>query len=109
MVYVEGMDHLSQPTGRPVGHGPEDDNLLSVIGPWDGRVVFTAVHAGHDLRPEVRDLMILDEATRSREEDPHTERLGARLESGLVMHRSRFETDLNRPRDTSVYREPDDC
>lgn len=84
------------------------DEILTVIGPWDGQVVFTAVHAGHELRPEVRDLMVLDEPARLREEDPHTDRIGARLDSGMVMRRSRFETDLNRPRESSVYSSPED-
>ncbi|MDI3330626.1 MAG: N-formylglutamate amidohydrolase [Micrococcus sp.] len=87
------------------GSGP----ILTVIGPWDSQVAFTAVHAGHDLRAEVREQMVLDEATRYREEDPHSDRLGAGLGSGMVMHRSRFEVDLNRPRSSCVYYSPEDC
>ncbi|QCU78294.1 N-formylglutamate amidohydrolase [Citricoccus sp. SGAir0253] len=93
------------------GRGTAQDGggqILTVVGPWEEQVVFTAVHAGHDLRPEVRELMVLDEATRLREEDPHSDRIGARLASGMVMHRSRFETDLNRPRERSVYSSPED-
>jgi N-formylglutamate amidohydrolase len=70
-------------------------------------LVTTAIHAGHDLRPEVAELVDLDDATRRREEDPLTDRLvvaGTRV----VAHRSRFEVDLNRPRDRAVYRSPDD-
>jgi N-formylglutamate deformylase len=105
VVYLVGMDEDT----RKTAHEFQNTDLLTVVGPWTGQVVFTAVHAGHDLRPEVRDLMVLAEDTRYREEDPHTDRLAARIESGLVMHRSRFETDLNRPRNTSVYMDPDDC
>ncbi len=97
MVYREGMD-------TDAGSG----QILTVIGPWDSQVVFTAVHAGHDLRAEVRELMVLDEATRLREEDPHSDRIGSLLGSGMVMHRSRFETDLNRTRKTCVYATPED-
>jgi N-formylglutamate deformylase len=82
------------------------DQVLTVIGPWDSQVAFTAVHAGHGLRDEVRELMVLDEATRLREEDQYSDRIGSGLESGLVMHRSRFEVDLNRPRRTCVYSAP---
>jgi N-formylglutamate deformylase len=81
--------------------------ILTVVGPWDTQVAYTAVHAGHDLRDEVRDLMVLDEAVRFREEDPYSDRMGAGLGSGMVMHRSRFETDLNRPRRTCVYGVPE--
>lgn len=87
---------------------PRPGQILSVIGPWDGQVVFTAVHAGHDLREQVRALMVLDEAARRREEDLHSDRLAAGLRSGMVMHRSRFEADLNRPRATCVYADPAD-
>lgn len=96
--------------GTPAG---AEQNLLSAVGPWTedpgaaGQVVFTAVHSGHDLRDEVRQHLVLDEATRLREEDPLTDRLGADVGSGLVMHRSRFETDLNRPRASSVYQTPE--
>lgn len=100
-----------QQTPDPLG-GAEP---FRAVGPWAadgqaaGQVVFTAVHAGHDLRDEVRELMVLDEDTRLREEDPFTDQLGASVGSGLVMTRSRFEVDVNRPRATSVYQTPDEC
>lgn len=71
-------------------------------------VIATAVHNGHDLRPDVADIMILDEATRRREEDPHTGRLASYLGSHVVVERSRFEVDLNRPPDEAVYVRPED-
>lgn len=83
--------------------------VLSVEGDWSGQLVATAVHAGHDLRPEVAEQMVLDEEVRLREEDPFTERFIAQLPARLVVHRSRFETDLNRVREEAVYREPDDA
>lgn len=72
-------------------------------------LVGVAVHNGHELRPEVEANMVLDEATRLREEDPHTGILATRLPSSIVVHRSRFEVDLNRPRDEAVYLGPDDA
>jgi N-formylglutamate amidohydrolase len=73
-------------------------------------VVFaTAVHNGHELRPGLAALIDLDEATRLREEDPHTGELAARFTAHAVVHRSRFEVDLNRERDTAVYLHPDDA
>jgi N-formylglutamate deformylase len=73
-----------------------------------GPVVMTAIHAGHDLRPEVADLIRVDDATRLREEDPFTDRLvvaGTRINAD----RSRFEVDLNRPRRDAVYAGPGDA
>lgn len=73
-----------------------------------GRVVMTAIHAGHDLRPELADLIQLDEATRLREEDPFTDRLAV-AGTRITVHRSRFEVDLNRRRRDAVYRTPGDA
>jgi hypothetical protein len=75
----------------------------------DGPLVAAAVHHGHDLRDEVAERMALDDDTRLREEDPFTGEWTAMAPNRLVVHRSRFEVDLNRPRDTAVYRGPDDA
>lgn len=75
---------------------------------FDRAVIATAVHAGHDLRPELERLMTLDESTRRREEDPHTGDLAAHVGSHIVVQRSRFEVDLNRDREHSVYVDPSD-
>ena len=73
-------------------------------------VVATAIHAGHDLRPSVAARTALDPSTRLREEDPFTDRLTA-IDgvAAVAVHRSRFEVDLNRPRESAVYRTPDDA
>jgi N-formylglutamate amidohydrolase len=72
-------------------------------------VLATAIHAGHDLRPSLASRTALDDATRTREEDPYTDCLTVVGGSTVVVHRSRFEVDLNRPRDHAVYRDPDDA
>ena len=72
-------------------------------------LVTTAIHAGHELRPEVARRMCLDEATRFREEDPFTDRITAAGGVPVIVSRSRFEVDLNRRRDAAVYRTPDDA
>lgn len=86
-----------------------DHDVVEFVGPWDGPVVATSVHAGHGVRAELATEMVLDEETRLREEDPHTDRIAAVVPSRMLTHRSRFEVDLNRPREEAVYREPDDC
>lgn len=88
---------------------PDNNDLVHFVGPWDGPVVATSVHAGHEIRSELQPEMILDETTRLREEDPHTDRIAAVVASRMLTHRSRFEVDLNRPREEAVYREPADC
>lgn len=84
-------------------------DAVAFVGEWDGPVVATSVHAGHGLRPEIAEAMVLDEAERFREEDPFTDRLAAVVPDRVVTSRSRFEADLNRPRREAVYRTPDDC
>ena len=79
------------------------------VGDWSGQLVATSIHAGHDLRPEIADLMVLDEAERLREEDPFTDTIASLAPARVLVHRSRFETDLNRVRDIAVYAKPEDC
>jgi hypothetical protein len=70
-------------------------------------VLATAIHDGHDLRPAVAEEMSLSDADRLREEDPFTGQAVAGVPTNVVVHRSRFEFDLNRAADTAVYRTPD--
>jgi N-formylglutamate amidohydrolase len=80
-----------------------------VIEVAPGQLVSTAVHAGHELRAGLVDALALDPATRLREEDPFTDRMLGDVGSRIVVHRSRFEVDLNRSRDEAVYRGPDEA
>lgn len=73
----------------------------------DGPILATAVHAGHEIRGELLPLIALDESERSREEDPYTDYWVKVIPTWLVPTRSRFEVDLNRPRDEAVYRTPE--
>jgi N-formylglutamate deformylase len=75
----------------------------------DAPVAAAAIHDGHALRPDVANAMALDDATRRREEDPFTAQWTSVAGTRLIAHRSRFEVDLNRPRDKAVYRRPADA
>ena len=75
----------------------------------DSPVVAVAVHGGHDLREEIAARMAVSEQDRLREEDRGTAEWATGFPSHLVAARSRFEFDLNRPRDETVYRGPDDA
>lgn len=72
-------------------------------------LIATAIHDGHGLRSDVAALMALPESERLREEDPYTGKWTAVAPSRIVALRSRFEVDLNRPRDKAVYRRPEDA
>ena len=74
-----------------------------------GPIIATAIHDGHAFAPSLAESTRIDAASRLREEDPYTGRLVDVAPTYLVAHRSRFEVDLNRPRDKSVYRGPEDA
>jgi len=72
-------------------------------------IVAAAIHAGHEVRPEVGGRLATTAAARRREEDPFTDRLTDVAPSRIVGRRSRFECDVNRSRDACVYLEPTDA
>ncbi len=75
----------------------------------DSPLVATAIHNGHDTREEIAELIALDESSRLREEDPFTGEWTVVAETQFVAFRSRFEVDLNRPREKAVYISPEDA
>jgi hypothetical protein len=83
--------------------------------PWwtlqrgDDPIIATAIHDGAGLRQEVTEAMRLPPLERLREEDPHTGQAIVDVPTHVIAHRSRFEVDLNRAHDQSVYRTPDQC
>ncbi len=68
-----------------------------------------AIHDGHAVREEVAQLFALGGPERLREEDPFTGLWTAAAETRIVGKRSRFEVDLNRPRERAVYLMPEDA
>ena len=74
-----------------------------------GNLIATAIHDGHEVRPDVAELLSLSESDRLREEDPFTGPWTAVGQTRIVARRSRFEVDLNRPREKAVYRTPADA
>ena len=73
-----------------------------------GPVIAIANHYGHALRSEVARIMGLDAATRLREEGPFTGEWADFVPTCLDAQHSRFEIDLNRPRENTVYLTADD-
>lgn len=90
---------------RLVESGPCNDWDL-IIG--NGPVIATAIHDGHRLRESLRPHVALDPASRRREEDPMTGVLTSVADVRLRVRTSRFEVDLNRPRDKAISRDPAD-
>lgn len=72
-----------------------------------GPVLATAIHDGHELRPEIAEFMLLSDADRLREEDPFTGQATLDVPTHIIAHRSRFEFDLNRAANEAVYLTPE--
>ncbi len=75
----------------------------------EGPLVAAAIHAGHAIRDEAAAHLALEEGGRLREEDPFTDAWTEIAPTRVVALRSRFEVDLNRPREKAVYRRPEDA
>lgn len=74
----------------------------------DGPVVATAVHDGHRMRDSLKPHLAIDDAQRRRDEDPLTGLLTSAGDVRLRVRTSRFEVDLNRPRDKALSADPAD-
>ncbi len=72
-------------------------------------IVTAAIHDGHQVREEVSENLALTEAERLREEDPFTGLWTEIAETRIIGLHSRFEVDLNRPREKAVYIKPADA
>lgn len=85
------------------------DETIWRLTKGEGPLLATAVHDGHHSRDEVVRHYALDNLARLREEDPFTGEWTQVAPTRVVGTHSRFEVDLNRPRDKAVYRVPGDA
>ncbi len=81
--------------------------------PWNcivggGPVVATAIHAGHVIRKELEPSLAIEAEDRRREEDPLTDYFLSLSDNLVRVNRSRFECDMNRPREKCISDDPDD-
>ncbi len=72
-------------------------------------ILAVALHDGQLLHPDLLPLLALDEDERRREEDPYTGAFARAAPSWLAVRRSRFEVDMNRPRERCVYLDSSDA
>ena len=99
---------MSASRGAPVDYGSPREPY-EFTGDPTSPVLAIALHAGHVVSPELSSRMKLDEAARLREEDPFTDKIAEAAAFRINVFRSRFEVDLNRPREDAVYRAPEAC
>ncbi|MEE4201330.1 N-formylglutamate amidohydrolase [Erythrobacter sp.] len=83
--------------------GPAWNTVIS-----GGPVTATAIHAGHIVRSELEPHLAIDEEGRRREEDPLTDFFLNLADNVVRVNRSRFECDVNRPRDKCISDDPED-
>jgi hypothetical protein len=74
-----------------------------------GPVIATAIHDGNELSGEINQVMKLAPPDRLREEDPFTGQAVLNVPNHIIVHRSRFEFDLNRGPEGAVYETPEQC
>ncbi|MEO7446079.1 MAG: N-formylglutamate amidohydrolase [Ferruginibacter sp.] len=72
-------------------------------------IVATAIHDGHHTREELNEHFNLSDEERLREEDPYTAEWLTVTDSNIIMHHSRFETDVNRSPEKAIYLKPEDA
>lgn len=72
-------------------------------------IIATAIHNGHKIRRELERLCAIDEQERLREEDPYTAIWTTVVPNRTIVLTSRFEVDLNRPREHAVYLRPEEA
>jgi N-formylglutamate deformylase len=77
-----------------------------VVG--DGPVIAAAIHDGHAVRDSLLPHMAIDEQQRLREEDPMTGILASVGDTRIQVRTSRFQVDLNRPRERAISTNPED-
>ncbi|QDU62725.1 N-formylglutamate amidohydrolase [Planctomycetes bacterium Pan216] len=75
----------------------------------DGPLVAASIHSGHSVRRDVVAYLAVSEDDRLREEDPFTDQWTLIAPSRINVFKSRFEFDLNRPRERCIYLTPDDA
>jgi N-formylglutamate deformylase len=99
-------------TGAAAANGRTEPSPTSSEWAWTivrgaGPVVATAIHDGHQVRSEVAPWLALSASARLREEDPSTGQWVTLAPTQIVVHRSRFEVDMNRSVEQAVYLTPE--
>ena len=111
MSYIGVIDHMTEHPALSM-YIREKDKFMEES--WEivkgkGPLVASAIHSGGEVRNDLANGFKLDITQRKREEDPFTEIWTSVGDSRIIVHTSRFEVDLNRPRDKAVYVNPEDA
>lgn len=75
----------------------------------DSPIIALGLHDGHEIAQELQGHLKLKPHEVFREEDPYTGELADLPVNSLVVHTSRFQVDLNRPREQAIYVKPENA
>lgn len=92
--------------GRHGFHDVSEFNSTTVVCDAATPIIGTALHYHGGIRPDLKPKLEVTRQAKYYEEDPETEKFLGRLLHTLTPNQSRFEFDLNRPPNTTVYTEP---
>ncbi len=87
----------------------KNQNVIWKFQNLDCPFVATAIHNGNMVSRQAVEMMALSQAGRLREEDPFTGQMVDFAKNHIIVQTSRFEVDLNRPRDKALYLTPEDA
>lgn len=93
--------------GRHGFHDVSEFNSTTVVCDAATPIIGTSLHYHSAIRPDLMPKLAVEEAKKYYEEDPETEKFLGRILHTLTPNQSRFEFDLNRPPNTTVYTDPD--
>ena len=85
------------------------DDYISIKLDGDTPLVAAAIHNGHSVSENIRELLAVSESDRFREEDPYTGIWTSMASNRIIAFHSRFEFDLNRPYENAIYLSPSDA
>ena len=108
------MDHVLSPAAyrdelandRPI-HGVSPFGSTTVHRAAPTPIIGTAMHHSHHIRDDIRPKLEIPADERYYEEDPETHRFIGSLLHTLLPNQSRYELDLNRSPDVTIYSRPD--
>ncbi|NQV19181.1 MAG: N-formylglutamate amidohydrolase [Armatimonadetes bacterium] len=76
---------------------------------YDSPIVCTAIHNGHFISENIKENLAVYENIQKREEDSYTEFFTEICNNRIIGRTSRFEVDINRTSEKTVYLKPEDA
>ena len=85
------------------------ENIADFYFDYSCPIVCTAIHNGHFISENIKKNLAIDEDTQRREEDSHTEFFTEICRNRIIGRTSRFEFDLNREPEKTIYLSPEEA